>query len=260
MAWISRTRPTTSRTLRLWTWPMKSQVNRSRCASCLVISASDRFSPTSRTPPSCNAGRSSASTYLVAARISTSGPTRSRTSARFSAIRAGSSKQPHHPLPAGDAVVTAVREVAVLGADRTLASNGHLLDAARAKRPLGAQPQVGASVADDVLTETPGQRAGHVLAHRVAARSRPGPDRGHRLAAHGRHTGLDHAALDATPAGVQQRQPAAVGGCDRDRQAVGGEQRQRPAAAAGDQAVRLGERLGTWLQEASEDGPSVTSR
>src|SRR6478752_6512173 len=220
MAWISRTRPTTSRTLRLCTWPMKSHVNRSRCASCLAISASDRFSPTSRTPPSCSAGRSPASTYLVAARICTSGPTRSRTSARFSAIRAGSSKQPHHPLPAGDAVVAAVREVAVLGADRALACNGDLLDAAPAKRALGAQPQVGASLADDVFTEAADQRAGHVLAHLVTAWARSRPDRGHRLAAHGRHAGLDHAGLDATPPGVQQRQPATVGGCDRDRQAV----------------------------------------
>src|SRR4029079_12224509 len=177
------TRPTTSRTLRLCTWPMKSQVNRSLCASCLVISASDRFSPTSRTPPSCSAGRSSASTYLVAARICTSGPTRPRTSARFSAIRAGSSKQPHHPLPAGGAVVTPVREVAMLGADRALARNGHLLDAARAKRALGAQPQVGASVADDVVTEAAGQRAGHVLAPLVTTKPRPRPDPGPRLPA-----------------------------------------------------------------------------
>src|SRR6476661_7586343 len=189
-----------SRTLRLCTWPMKSQMNRSRCASCLTIRASDRFSPTSRTPPSCNAGRSSASTYLVAARICTSGPTRPRTSARFSAITAGSSKQPHHPLPAGDAAVAPVREVAILGADRALARNCHVLDAARAKRALGAQPQVGAAVADDVLPEAAGQRAGHVLAHLVAAWPRPRPDRGHRLAAHRRHAGFDHTSLDATPA------------------------------------------------------------
>src|SRR6476469_1835138 len=199
MAWISRTRPTTSRTLRLCTWPMKSQVNRSRCASCLAISASDRFSPTSRTPPSCSAGRSSASTYLVAARICTSGPTRSRTSARFSAIRAGSSKQPHHPLPAGDAVVAAVREVAILGADRALAGDGHLLDPAPAKRALGAQPQIRAAVTDDVLAETPGQQDGHILAHLVAAGACPRPDRGHRLGAHRRHAGFDHNGLDATP-------------------------------------------------------------
>ena len=50
-AWISRTRPTISRTLRLWTWPMKSQVNRSPNRSCFASSASDRFSPTSRRRP-----------------------------------------------------------------------------------------------------------------------------------------------------------------------------------------------------------------
>src|SRR3954454_21403402 len=223
MAWISRTRPAISRTLRLWTWPMKSQVKRSRCASCLAISASDRFSPTSVTPAAASAGRSSASRYLVAARICTSGPIRSRTRARFPAIRAGSSKQPHHPLPAGDPVLAPVREVAVLGTDRALAGDGNLLDAARAKRTLGAQPQVGAAVADGVLAQAPRQRAGHVRAHLVAAGPRPRPDRGHRVVTHRRHAGLDHAGLDATPPRVQQRQPAAVGGGDRDRETVGGE-------------------------------------
>ena len=36
MAWIRRTRPTTSRTLRLCRWPMKSQVKLSANSSCLA--------------------------------------------------------------------------------------------------------------------------------------------------------------------------------------------------------------------------------
>ena len=43
---------------------MKSQVNRSPCASCLASSSWARFSPTSSMPASASAGRSSASTYF----------------------------------------------------------------------------------------------------------------------------------------------------------------------------------------------------
>ena len=74
--WISRTRGSTSFVLRLWRWPMKSQVKRSPQRSCLAISAWAVFSPTSVTPASASAPISSTGTYLVAARTSTSAASR----------------------------------------------------------------------------------------------------------------------------------------------------------------------------------------
>ena len=96
--WISRTFGAMSFTLRLWSAPMKSQVNRSRWRSCFASSSWARFSPTSSMPASASAGRSSASTYLIAARISTSEPIRSRTRSRFSLTRCARTDRPAFPV------------------------------------------------------------------------------------------------------------------------------------------------------------------
>src|SRR5262249_57332859 len=101
------------------------------------------FSPTSVTPASARAGRSSASTYLVAASTSTAGPTCSRTRARFWRITSASSKPPHHPLTTGAAAVAAMREVATAPADRALLRPVDLAHARRLQRAPRTQPQVG---------------------------------------------------------------------------------------------------------------------
>src|SRR5262249_14423820 len=105
------------------------------------------------TPASCRAPMSPASTYLVAARIWTSGPTCSRTRARFSLTTDASSTAPHHPLAAGHAVVAAVREVAIRVADRALPRLCDLGDAAGLEGPPGTQPEVSPVALDDVRAE-----------------------------------------------------------------------------------------------------------
>ena len=85
--WIRRTRGATSRTLRLCSAPMKSQLNSSPCSACLSISSWARFSPTRAMPASARAGSSSAATYLIAAQISTS-----------SGIAAGRGDRLPHPV------------------------------------------------------------------------------------------------------------------------------------------------------------------
>ena len=143
-AWMRRTRPTRSRTLRLWTCPMKSQVKRSPNSACLAASASVRFSPTSAMPASWSAGSSAGSTYLVAARISTPGPTCSRIRARLAETTAASTMQhPDHSLAARHAVVAPVREVAIRRADGALARNDDVPRTGRLERPPRAQPQIG---------------------------------------------------------------------------------------------------------------------
>ena len=62
--WIRRTFGATSRTLRLWSAPMKSQLNRSRWSSCLASRSWARFSPTSSIPASASAGSSPAGHVL----------------------------------------------------------------------------------------------------------------------------------------------------------------------------------------------------
>src|SRR6185437_5879551 len=251
-AWISRTRPTMSRTLRLWTWPMKSQVKRSPCAACFAARASVRFSPTSVIPASWSAGRSSASTYFVAARISTPGPTSSRIRPRLRAMAAASAiEHPHDSLAAGDAAVAPVREVPVGIADRALARDRDLGRARRLERPPRAPPQVGPAVADDVGAEAGPQALGDVLAHLVAARPGARPDRADDLASDRLGARLDDAGLEAAPAGVEDGQPAAVRTGDGDRDAVGGEQHHGPAAQRRDEAVGARERLGARLEEAA---------
>src|ERR671914_320641 len=108
--WIS-TSGAMSFSLRLWMAPMKSQVKRSPCSSCLARRSWARFSPTSSMPASASAGRSAASTYLVAASTSTSGPIRSRTRSRLRRTVSASIQHGHSRLAAGEPVVAAVGEV-----------------------------------------------------------------------------------------------------------------------------------------------------
>src|SRR5215217_5757697 len=90
---------------------MKSQVNRSPWSACLASSSCALFSPTSSIPAAASAGRSSGSTYFTAARISTSGPIRSRTASRLPRTRSGSIAHNDARLAAGHAVVAAVGEI-----------------------------------------------------------------------------------------------------------------------------------------------------
>ena len=125
-AWISRTRPTMSRTLRLWTWPMKSQVKASSNRACLAIRASVRFSPTSVMP-------ALAERRQVVRPRRTWSPRGSRRpgptglshpgQVRGDDGRRSSTEHPHHSLTAGRPAVAPVREEPLV-ADRALA--GHL--------------------------------------------------------------------------------------------------------------------------------------
>src|SRR5829696_2663015 len=90
---------------------MKSQVNRSPCASCFASRSCARFSPTSSIPASARAGRSPASTYLTAASISMSGPICSRTDSSLRRTRSGSIAHDDARLAAGHASVAAVGKV-----------------------------------------------------------------------------------------------------------------------------------------------------
>ena len=124
--WISRTRGSTCLVLRLWRWPMKSNVKRVAPALLLcdqrlggVLAHELRCRPRA-SAPICSSG-----TYLVAASSSTSAGSRparaqaaairSRTAARCARTRAGSSAlygaEPREAgLAAGDAAVAAVGE------------------------------------------------------------------------------------------------------------------------------------------------------
>src|ERR1044072_879903 len=88
--WIRRQAGSSCLTLRLWRLPMKSHSKASFQRSCLAARSCWRFSPTRSTPASANAPISSSGTYLVATRISTPPPARSRARVRFSATFAGS--------------------------------------------------------------------------------------------------------------------------------------------------------------------------
>src|SRR5215216_311081 len=82
-------------------------------------------------PAPASAGRSSASTYFTAARISTSGPVRSRTRSRLRRTRSGSIAHDDARLAAGNAVVAAVGEVQVRRAARAAI---HVLDVIHSRR------------------------------------------------------------------------------------------------------------------------------
>ena len=235
---------------------MKSQVNRSRCGS--KSQGGRRFSPTSRTPPSCNAGRSSASTRTwwrpgfcrvrprpLATRRSATGP-----------VKASRSSPPTSPWRAGDAVV---RGGGPSGScvESTLTGDGRPPPRRRSCEARARSTATGRhSRGGDVLPEAPGERASHVLAHLVAARPRP---QGPIAATASVPTAATPASITAAsmprhPA-CSGAEPAAVGGCDRDRQAIGGEQRQRPAAVSGEPGpIELRERLGPGLREACRGG------
>src|SRR5690242_2875228 len=69
---------------------MKSQLKRSPHRSRLASRSCSRFSPTSSIPASASAPMSASRTYLVAARISTSGPASRRMRSRLACTRSTS--------------------------------------------------------------------------------------------------------------------------------------------------------------------------
>src|SRR4051794_19699663 len=166
-----------SLSLRLWSAPMKSQVKRSRCSSCLARSSWARFSPTSTMPPSARAGSSSASRYLIAASTSTPGPIFSRTRSRFSRTRLGSGiEHGQAGLAPGHPVVAAVREVEGLAAARAVADVLHALAPPRRELLGDHLPEVEhAAVGDALMLREPLE---HLLAHLEAALADARPDRG----------------------------------------------------------------------------------
>src|SRR5512134_1970294 len=171
--WIRRTLGAMSLSFRLCTAPMKSQVNRSRCDSCFESRSCARFSPTSSTPACASAGRSLAATYFVAARISTSGPTWSRTRSRLRRM-ASASIQHHQPrLAAGQPPVATMREEEVGMAARAKVEVMHLGDSRCGQLAVDHRAQVEHAAVGHVLES--GEGLEHLGAYLVAAAADPGP-------------------------------------------------------------------------------------
>ena len=87
---------------------------------------------------------------------------------------------------------------------------------AAGERELGRPPQVDVRPDHDLVAEAGAVRLAHLVADLVAARPDPGPDHRGDLAAERRDRVLDHAAQQAAPAGVDDRDPPS-----RSRSAIG---------------------------------------
>src|ERR671922_2014394 len=214
---------------------MKSQVKRSRCCSCLASSSCARFSPTRSMPASARAGRSSTSTYLMAAQISTSGPMRSRTRSRLAATRSGSIAYHQPRLATGDASIAAMREVQIRPAARAVVEVLHLRDPGRGElaRYHGAQVELEAGRYALQVRE----RLEHLGTDLVAAPAYARPDRGLRLTLEALDGPLEDAAGQRAPAAVQHRDLGAVG--QRDRVAIRDQHEQGKVRLYGEMAVDL---------------------
>ena len=122
------------------------------------------------------------------------------------------------------------------------------------ERPPGAQPQIGAAVADDVVAEPRAQPLGHV---RRRPRSSTAPRRGRPRPPARRPPPRPRPRRPPPRARASrraERQTAAVGACDRDRDAVGGEQQERLLRQRGGEPVRARERLAARLEEPPAGG------
>ena len=272
-----RTRPARSRALRLCRWPMKSQVKSSRATSCLAISCSTRFSPTS-----CSAGRGEHG-HVVGRDVLDRGQqldvgrraTRARRGLGDRRARGGEvlahdleldahgarSEVGDDGLPAAARAVAPVRVEALLVADRARRRRSRRPRRPRAPARGGAQREIGMAVHDDIVAETRAQRFRDVVADLVAADAGARPDgRGEaRPDALGR--GLEDAGDEPAPAGVHDRQPLAARRDERGREAVGavGDERQpglggdqRVAVGPGGRAVQIG--AGRRLRDLAHDG------
>src|SRR5919106_6475445 len=231
--WISRTFGAMSFSLRLWMAPMKSHMKRSPCSSCLARRSWARFSPTSSMPASASAGRSAASTYLVAASTSTSGPIRSRTRSRLRRTVSASIQYDHSRLAPRDAVVPTVREVEVGVAAGAAVEVLDIRDAGGGEPGVDHLAQVehaAVGSATDVL-----ELREHLGADLVAAPADAGADGGRRGALEALHRPLDDAAREGAPAAVEHGGPAAVG--EGDGEAVGDEHEQGQPALGREVAV-----------------------
>src|ERR671915_352801 len=241
--WIRRTFGEMSFSLRLWRAPMKSHVNRSRCSSCLARRSWARFSPTSSMPASASAGRSAASTYLVAASTSTSGPIRSRTRSRLRRTGSASIQHGHSRLAPGEAVVATVREVEVGVAAGAAVEVLDLRDAGDSEPGVDHLAQV-EHAAVRGATDVHELRE-HLGADLVAAPADAGADGGGRRALEALDPPLHHAARKGAPAAVEPGGPAAVG--EGDGEAVGDEHQQGQPALGGEVAVDPRELLAARL-------------
>src|SRR5436305_1947346 len=161
--------------LRLWRCPMKCQRKASPYRACLASRSCARFSPTTSTPASARAARSSIATYFVATTIVTASPTSARALSYRS--RSSSTDVGNDSLPAGSTLVAPVREEPVGIARRADVETVDPLDAGGAEGALGRRPQIEPPVARDVVTERLAERNRHLLPHLVAARADARADR-----------------------------------------------------------------------------------
>ncbi len=195
--WMYRTRSTTSRTLRLCSWPMKSQVNASPMASDLTARSWARFSPTSVTPASARTASSSTGTYLTAASTSMSAGSRpaasiwSRTRSRLA--RTVSARRPwiRSTTPRPPVVRSRRRHAdasTAAPAART-ACTGRCRDTALTpaasswRRAISLRSRLSAAADARVL----GERRVDLVSDLVAARAGARPDRGRQFGRLGPH-------------------------------------------------------------------------
>src|SRR3954451_20046000 len=154
---------------------MKCQRNASPYSACLRSSSCARFSPTTSTPASTSTAMSASETYFVAATIVTCSPTSARM--RSYAARTASGDVADHPVPAGHAGVTAVREVLVVaGGAHVCALDGR--HARVAQDTLGDGPEVEVASAHCLAAEAVAVGRRDVVADLVTAWADPRADGG----------------------------------------------------------------------------------
>src|SRR3954470_9094098 len=215
---------------------MKCQRKASPYSACLRSSSCARFSPTTSTPASTSKAMSASETYFVAATIVTCSPTSARM--RSYAARTASGDVADHPLPTGDAGVTAVREVLVVagGAHVCALDRRH---ARVAQNTLGDCPEVEVASTDCLGAEAFAVARRDVVADLVTARPDPRSDgRGKSTRTERLDSRLDDPREKPKATRVQERErrPAVVAS-DRDRQTVGGELQHGDARLVGPEPV-----------------------
>src|SRR3954447_4255491 len=139
---------------------MKCQRKASPCSACLAARSWARFSPTTSTPASASAPRSSGATYFVAATIVTSGPSSPRMRSKFA--RTVSGDKANDSLPAGDPFVAAVREEPLGRARSAEIDPVDASTAGRTQGPLGGAPEVELAVAHEAEPKRAAKRRGHL--------------------------------------------------------------------------------------------------
>ena len=209
---------------------MKSQVNRSPCASCFSSRSCARFSPTSSMPGLGQRGQVAVGDVLGRRRGSRRRGRSARAPARGCAGRcSGSIAHDDARLAAGHAAVAAVREVELRLAARAAVD---VLDVASRPPPRASRRSrpAGRASARTRLRRCPRTPPAPRRRPRSSSRRCPGPTAAAGVASKRVERLLDDPAGERAPAAVEHRRPLAVR--ERDREAVGHEHEQPEARLA----------------------------